>query len=156
MEATPGDSRPAMAGPPMTADPLARFVEAQDGVYPHALAELRAGSKQSHWMWFVFPQIVGLSLSATGRFFGIAGLDEARAYLAHPLLAPRLAEATEAMLGWAGKRSAPAILGPIDALKFRSSMTLFEAAAGGSLFARALDAFCGGQRDEATLELLRS
>src|SRR5690242_14009957 len=90
----------AVAGPPMTADPLARFVEAQDGVYPQALAELRGGAKHSHWMWFVFPQIAGLSLSATGRFFGISGLPEAQAYLAHRVLGPRLAECTEAMLGW--------------------------------------------------------
>jgi uncharacterized protein (DUF1810 family) len=144
----------ARSGPPMTADPLARFVEAQDGVYAQALAELRAGAKTSHWMWFVFPQIVGLSLSATGRFFGLAGLAEAKAYCAHPLLGPRLAECTGAMLGWAGQRSAAAILGPIDALKFRSSMTLFEAAGGGEAFANALDAFCDGQRDPATLELL--
>ncbi len=146
----------AAAGPPMTADPLARFIEAQLGVYPRALAELRAGAKRTHWMWFVFPQISGLGLSATARFFGIAGLAEAAAYLAHPVLGPRLAEATEAMLGWAGRRSAPAILGPIDALKFRSSMTLFEATGGPALFARALDAFCDGRRDEATLELLRA
>lgn len=141
------------AGRPGTAA-LERFVEAQRGTYPQALAELRDGAKQSHWMWFVFPQIAGLGRSGTARFYAIAGLAEARAYLAHGLLGPRLRECTEAMLAWAGQRSATAILGAIDALKFRSSMTLFEAAGGGECFAHALDAFYQGQRDSRTLELL--
>ena len=109
---------------------LERFVAAQDGVIDRALAELVAGAKTSHWMWFVFPQIAGLGHSEMARRYAIADLAEARAYLAHPVLGPRLAAATEAMLGWAGRRSAETMLGGIDAIKLRSSMTLFEAAAG--------------------------
>ena len=138
---------------------LDRFVSAQEGVYGEALAELLAGDKRSHWMWFVFPQIAGLGHSPTARHYAIADLDEARAYLAHDRLGPRLAECTsrDAQLG--GKDAAPKpILGGIDAMKFRSSMTLFEAAAlesaGGEDFSRALDAFYGGARDAATLRLL--
>jgi uncharacterized protein (DUF1810 family) len=134
---------------------LERFVEAQRDVYDQVLTELREGAKQSHWMWFVFPQIAGLSLSATGRFFELKNLAEAQAYLGHELLGPRLAECTEAMLGWAGKATALSILGPVDALKFKSSMTLFEAAGGGEIFVRALDGFCAGERDPATLALLK-
>ena len=95
---------------------MARFVEAQYGVYDQALAEVRAGAKRSHWMWFVFPQIAGLGHSPTARFYAIADLTQARAYLAHPLLAPRLDECTRALLRWTGQRSAEAILGPIYAL----------------------------------------
>jgi uncharacterized protein (DUF1810 family) len=105
-------------------------------------------------MWFIFPQIAGLSLTATGRFFGIADLAEARAYLAHTLLGTRLATCTDALLGWEGERSAALILGPVDALKLKSSMTLFEAAGGSDRFARTLDGFYRGERDTATLELL--
>ena len=135
---------------------LARFAAAQDGVIDRVLSEVRAGAKTSHWMWFVFPQIAGLGHSATARTYAIADLAEARAYLAHPVLGPRLIEATEAMLGWAGRRSAKAILGGIDAVKLRSSMTLFEAAAGAGAapFAACLDAFYGGERDKATLARL--
>lgn len=140
-------------------DPMDRFVSAQDGVYPRALAELGAGAKRGHWMWFVFPQIAGLGQSAMARHFAIADLMEAQAYLAHPLLGRRLAEVTEAALGWAGRRSAEAILGGIDAVKLRSSATLFEVAAGvGSAaarpFADVLDGFYGGERDSATLRLI--
>lgn len=99
---------------------LERFVEAQGPVYEQALGELRAGAKQSHWMWFVFPQIAGLDRSPTARFYAIADEAEARAYLAHPVLGARLRECTDTMLGWAGRKSAEAILGPVDALKFRS------------------------------------
>jgi uncharacterized protein (DUF1810 family) len=135
---------------------LARFVTAQDGgTYEQALDELRRGQKRSHWMWFVFPQIVGLGRSETARFYAIADLDEATAYLAHPVLAPRLTECTSAMLAWAGRKSALAILSPIDALKFASSMTLFEAAAEAPRpFAAALEAFNDGERDQATLARL--
>ncbi len=133
---------------------LARFVEAQRDHLDTALAELRDGEKRSHWMWFVFPQIAGLGHSATARFYALADLAEARAYLADPVLAPRLAACTDAMLGWAGRRSAEAILGPVDAMKFASSMTLFEAAGGGERFARALDGFFDGRRDARTLALL--
>ena len=136
---------------------LDRFVEAQREVYPRALAELRAGRKTSHWMWFVFPQIAGLGHSAMAVRYAIRDLDEARAYLAHPLLGTRLREAAMAMCGHAGL-SAEAILGGIDAVKFRSSMTLFEAAAQGeprALFATCLDAFYGGARDPETLRRIQ-
>lgn len=134
---------------------LARFVAAQEETYARALAELQAGTKRSHWMWFLFPQIAGLGRSETARFYAIADLAEARAYLAHPVLGARLIECAEAMLSWAGKRSAAEILGSVDALKFRSSMTLFEAAGGGTPFPSALAAFHDGKRDENTLALLR-
>lgn len=133
---------------------LERFVQAQQGVHPQALRELRAGAKRSHWMWFVFPQIAGLGRSAMAQRYAIADLGEARAYLAHPLLGPRLAECTDALLGWAGQRVAADILGSIDSLKFCSSMTLFEAAGGDARFGRALDAFYGGERDQRTLSIL--
>jgi uncharacterized protein (DUF1810 family) len=134
---------------------LERFVEAQRSIYDQALDELRAGAKQSHWMWFVFPQIAGLGLSPTARFYAIADAVEARAYLTHPVLGPRLGECTEAMLGWAGRKTAEAILGPVDAMKFTSSMTLFDAVAEDDhRFARALAAFRHGERDSLTLELL--
>lgn len=135
---------------------LARFVAAQDAVIDRALGELRAGAKTSHWMWFVFPQIAGLGRSAMAQRYAIADLAEARAYLAHPLLRRRLVEATEAMIAWTGRTSAVAILGDIDAAKLRSSMTLFEAAAGvgAAPFADCLDAFYHGARDPATLARL--
>ncbi len=109
---------------------LGRFAAAQDrgGTYQRALAELRAGRKVSHWMWFIFPQVAGLGLSAMAREYAISSLQEARAYLAHPVLGPRLAECAGALLATRGK-SAEDILGPVDAMKARSSMTLFQAAA---------------------------
>lgn len=131
-----------------------RFVAAQEGVYDQALAELRAGHKQSHWMWFVFPQLAGLGTSPMAMRYAIQSADEASAYLADPVLGRRLREAVAAMLMHKGMRP-EAILGGIDALKFRSSLTLFEAVADNpSLFAEALDAFYGGERDQRTLELL--
>ncbi|NIJ21720.1 uncharacterized protein (DUF1810 family) [Sphingomonas naasensis] len=136
---------------------LKRFVEAQQSVFPHALAELRAGRKRSHWMWFVFPQIAGLGRSDMARFYAIADLAEARAWLEHPLLGARLAEATDALRAHAGKISAEALLGGIDAIKLRSSMTLFEAAAEGEArarFAAVLEDFYDGERDSATLRRL--
>ncbi|WP_174274972.1 DUF1810 domain-containing protein [Sphingomonas bacterium] len=138
---------------------LRRFVDAQAGSYATALAELRAGAKRSHWMWYVFPQIAGLGRSETARFYAIDGLDEARAYLAHPLLGARLRESVAAMLGWKDIRGADAILGGIDALKLRSCCTLFEAAGfeaagGGADFAECLDAFYAGARDTETLRLI--
>ena len=132
---------------------LQRFVDAQDGIFETALAELRAGAKQSHWMWFVFPQLADLGRSSTAKFYGIGGRDEAAGYLAHPLLGPRLLEAVEAILPWAHKRSAEQILGSIDAMKLRSSLTLFDAIEPGGLFARGLRAFYDGP-DEQTLALL--
>jgi uncharacterized protein (DUF1810 family) len=133
---------------------LDRFVAAQDGCYATALAELRAGAKQSHWMWFVFPQLVGLGRSATAQVYGLADLDAARAYLAHPLLRGRLEECADAMLSWSGRRTAQAMLGAIDAKKFGRSMTLFEAAGGSPCFAAAIDAFHAGVRDSRTLALI--
>ena len=133
---------------------LGRFVAAQEQVWPTALAELKAGRKQSHWMWFVFPQLAGLGLSPMAVHYAIGSADEARAYLDDPLLGARLRDGVATMLAHR-KRSAEAILGGIDALKFRSCMTLFEAVADDpALFAEALDAFYGGARDERTLELL--
>ena len=134
---------------------LERFVAAQRPTYDDALAELRAGAKRGHWMWFVFPQIAGLGRSPTARFYAIVDAIEASAYLLHPLLGGRLRECTEAMLGWAGRKSAEAILGPVDAVKFASSMTLFDAVAeSDDLFAHALAAYNHGERDPLTLERL--
>jgi uncharacterized protein (DUF1810 family) len=134
---------------------LERFVTAQADSFAAALAELQAGAKRGHWMWFVFPQIAGLGRSETARFYAIADLAEAQAYLAHPLLGTHLAAATDAILAHAGRRSAEAILGGIDAIKLRSSMTLFERAAHGEeRFAAVLDAFYRGERDRETLARL--
>jgi uncharacterized protein (DUF1810 family) len=134
---------------------LDRFVEAQAGTYDTALAELSAGRKRTHWMWFVLPQLAGLGSSPAARRYAIAGLGEAREYLAHPVLGPRLAEAARALLGVEG-RSAGQILGHPDDLKLRSSMTLFaEAADDPGLFRAVLDKYYDGL-DPRTLELLRS
>ncbi len=134
---------------------LARFVDAQAGNHAQALEELRAGRKRSHWMWFVFPQFEGLGLSATSRRYAIRSLDEARAYLAHPVLGARLLECTRATNAHAG-RSAHEIFGSPDDMKLRSSMTLFELAAGpGSEFSKALEKYFDGRRDAKTLELVR-
>jgi len=133
---------------------LQRFVDAQNGLVNQVLDELRAGSKQSHWMWFIFPQIAGLGRSSTARFYALASLDEAGAYLAHPLLGARLRQCTDALLQWRGRRSAEQILGLIDAVKLRSSMSLFDAVEPRSLFADALAAFFHGKADERTLALL--
>jgi uncharacterized protein (DUF1810 family) len=133
---------------------LERFLDAQRDTYDTALAELSAGDKRSHWMWFIFPQIAGLGQSPTARFYALRDLAEAQAYLAHPLLGGRLAACVDALLDHAGKRSAEAMLGGIDAVKLRSSCTLFEAAGGGERFGRCLDAFYEGERDRATLRLI--
>ena len=133
---------------------LDRFVAAQADIYGQALAELRAGRKQSHWMWFVFPQIAGLGRSPTAIYYAIADAAEARAYLAHPLLGARLVECAEAVLAHCG-RSAEAIFGGIDAMKLGSSMTLFEAVADDpAQFASVLEHFFDAERDPATLKLL--
>jgi len=138
-------------------DALARFVDAQDGIYARTLKEIRAGDKRSHWMWFIFPQLAGLGRSAMAQRFAIADINEAQAYAAHALLGPRLIECAQAMLDWAGKRSAWQILGHVDAMKFRSSMTLFEIASPAMpCFAQALDAFHDAQRCALTLSLLES
>jgi len=133
---------------------LARFVQAQEGVYPQALAEVKSGRKRSHWMWFVFPQIQGLGLSATARRYAITSLAEAQAYLAHPVLGPRLQAGCEAVLAVRG-RSAHDIFGSPDDMKLKSCATLFERVAPAqSVFSRLLDACFGGRRDEATVRSL--
>lgn len=134
---------------------LDRFVRAQAGVYQSALSELRAGEKRTHWMWFIFPQMLGLGKSANARTYAIHSRQEATAYLDHDLLGPRLVECTRAMLSHAGEREPVRILGPIDTMKFQSSMTLFEAVASDPApFAAALDRMCGGKRDRDTLDLI--
>jgi uncharacterized protein (DUF1810 family) len=117
---------------------LDRFVAAQaNGVYEQAIAELSAGQKRSHWMWFVFPQHRDLGHSATAKFYGLSGVEEARAYAAHPLLGPRLRESAAALLEHLGQKSAEEILGPVDAMKLRSSMDIFaEAVPGEALFTK--------------------
>ena len=134
---------------------LSRFRAAQDPVFAAVLAELRSGHKQTHWMWFIFPQLRGLGHSPTAQFYAIASRAEALAYLADPVLGARLQQATQAMLDVAGK-SAHAILGAPDDLKFHSSMTLFAAVAGatGAPFRAALDRYFAGAPDPRTLSLL--
>jgi len=132
---------------------LDRFVEAQDGAYDDALAELTTGRKRTHWMWFIFPQIAGLGSSPTAQFYAIASLDEAKAYLAHPVLGPRLRECARALLAVDG-RSAHDIFGYPDDLKLRSSMTLFARAADDPApFQAVLDRFYDGP-DPRTLALV--
>lgn len=136
------------------ADDLSRFVEAQAPIYESALQELRDGAKRAHWMWFVFPQLRALGRSEMAHRYGIADLAEARAYLGHPVLGPRLAECTRAVLAHAGTPLGT-ILGFPDDLKFVCCMTLFDAAGGSKeLFERALQAFNGGNPDAGTLRLL--
>ena len=133
---------------------LSRFVEAQAATYQTALAELRRGRKESHWMWFVFPQIQGLGSSPTARFYAIADLAEAKAYLAHPVLGPRLREVAATINALPGD-DAHAVFGSPDDLKLRSSLTLFQAAAPDEpAFGQALGKYFGGARDPRTLELL--
>ena len=144
---------------------LQRFVAAQQDTYDRALAELRRGRKTSHWMWFVFPQVRGLGRSPQAQRYAVAGLDEARAYLAHPVLGARLRECVDALLGLgAGPGARPdaaEVLGGVDAVKLRSSMTLFDAAESGpgggtgdGRFRRVLEDYFGGEPDQATLDRL--
>jgi uncharacterized protein (DUF1810 family) len=143
--------------PTVDPDPyhLDRFVEAQDAVFGRACAELAAGHKHSHWMWFIFPQLRGLGSSAMAERYAIGSLDEARAYLAHPILGSRLRRCTELVNGLEG-RSAQEIFGHPDQLKFRSSMTLFARAAAGASepFAKALGKYFAGEEDPLSRELL--
>ncbi|MDD1499136.1 DUF1810 domain-containing protein [Agrobacterium sp. CNPSo 3708] len=133
---------------------LDRFVKAQQNTYDRALSELIAGRKQSHWMWFIFPQIQGLGRSDTARFYAVSGRPEAEAYLAHPVLGPRLKECTQAMLDHP-TLTAHDILGSPDDLKFRSSMTLFAAVADqNALFQTALRQFYNGAQDRETLSVI--
>jgi uncharacterized protein (DUF1810 family) len=135
---------------------LQRFLEAQNCVYQEVLAELTAGSKQTHWMWFIFPQLAGLGSSPTARLYALSGIADARDYLAHAVLGPRLRECTELANAVSG-RTAREVFGAPDDLKFRSSMTLFAFAAGGeSVFREALVRYFDGEPDPLTLQLLRS
>ena len=135
---------------------LERFVTAQQRVYATALEELRQGSKQSHWMWFVFPQLRELGRSSTAKFYGITSLDEARAYLAHPLLGPRLEECTKTVVALTEPASLHDIFGSPDDMKFRSCMTLFSRAVtvSDNVFQRAIIRWCGDGPDEHTLALM--
>ena len=135
-------------------DPLDRFIQAQAPVYAEVLEELRAGRKRTHWMWFIFPQLRVLGRSATALHFGIGSLDEARRYWDHPVLGERLKTCTELVLGHADQRM-ERVLGDVDALKFRSCLTLFERAAPDApVFGRALEQCCHGERDPLTLRAL--
>jgi len=143
------------------ADPfdLARFAAAQDadGTYPAALAELRAGRKRTHWMWFVLPQVAGLGSSAMAQRYALSGLAEARAYLAHPVLGPRLLACVQALADLDALRApdAESVLGPVDAAKLRSCLTLFTRADPAEpLFARVLARYFAGEEDPATLQRL--
>ena len=140
-----------------TGDPfnLNRFVEAQADIYDRALAEVKRGRKQSHWMWFIFPQLEGLGYSSTARFYAIKSKEEVLGYLSHPVLGPRLIECCHALLRVQNK-SASDIFGYPDDLKLRSSVTLFAAVAEpNSVFSQVLDRYFGSQPDQRTLELLK-
>lgn len=135
---------------------LSRFTDAQESSYDGyqtALGEIRQGRKCSHWVWYIFPQMRGLGRSSTSEYYGITGIDEARAYLADNVLGARLREISEALLAHKGQ-TAKDILGGIDAQKVMSSMTLFDAAEPDSVFAEVLEAFYGGRRDRRTLAML--
>ena len=146
-----------MADTPGAGDPhdLNRFVQAQEGVYQQALAEVRAGKKRSHWMWFIFPQLDGLGSSPMARRYAIRSRAEAEAYLAHPVLGPRLVACAEAAAAVPGAVSALDVFGSPDDTKLRSSATLFATVSpDGSVFGRVLDRYFRGERDPATLRLL--
>jgi uncharacterized protein (DUF1810 family) len=133
---------------------LRRFLQGQQFTYTQALSELKAGQKRSHWMWFIFPQLDGLAFSPTSKLYSIKSLEEAEAYLAHPVLGPRLLECAEAVLQVEG-RTAHDIFGSPDDVKLKSSATLFAAATPpGSVFESLLDKYYGGERDRKTLRLL--
>jgi len=133
---------------------LSRFISAQDSVYARVLEELKSGRKRSHWMWYIFPQVDGLGYSATSKHYAIKSMEEARAYLNHPVLGSRLLECANAVLTIGG-RSASDILGYPDDLKLQSSMTLFASVAGpDSVFVRVIDKYFQGERDVRTLQLL--
>ena len=138
------------------ADPflLRRFVDAQQHTYSYALEEIQNGRKEGHWIWFIFPQMKGLGYSPMSQNYGITSLDEAHAYLAHPVLRSRLIEITEALLRHKDK-TAFEIFGTIDAIKVRSCMTLFDLVEPDAIFAQVLDAFYNGERDDLTLQILK-
>ena len=138
----------------MDINSLDRFLEAQERMYPLALKEIKGGKKRSHWMWYIFPQLRGLGTSSMAHAYGISGLDEAKAYLAHLLLAERLCELCAALLEHKDK-SAYAIFGGIDEMKLKSSMTLFALVSeDGSVFHRVLDRFFDSEMDGATVKLI--
>lgn len=139
----------------MSSAGLERFVEAQAPVYAAALAELREGRKRTHWMWFIFPQLRGIGRSAMAWNYGLASKREAVDYLAHAVLGPRLRECTDAVNAHRGL-SAEAIFGPVDAMKLRSSMTLFDLVGGGPQFRRCLVSYFDGVPDPRTIELLNA
>jgi uncharacterized protein (DUF1810 family) len=132
---------------------LKRFVEAQAPIYSRVIAELAAGHKQSHWMWFIFPQIAGLGFSAMAQRYAIGSRAEAVDYLGHPILGPRLIECTRLVLGISGS-TIHAILGSPDDIKFRSSMTLFDSVSDNPVFSQAIEKYYGSEKDEATLAIL--
>lgn len=137
------------------ADSLERFVEAQEGVFDTTLGEIRRGAKRTHWMWFIFPQLGALGRSPIAKFYGLAGASEAKAFMEHAVLGPRYLACVETL------QDLPtcdpvAVFGSIDAMKLRSSLTLFEAASPHPMFAAALDRWFGGERDTATINLLNA
>ena len=134
---------------------LQRFITAQHDIYDVALAEIRRGAKRSHWMWFIFPQIAGLGHSGMAQRYGIGSPDEARAYLADAILGSRYRECVAALQDLTGT-TAKAVFGTIDAMKLRSSLTLFAEASGVPLFEAAIERWFGGEKDEATLRILQS
>ena len=134
---------------------LVRFVEAQNGVYPIALTELQEGRKRSHWMWYVFPQLKHLGHSYNAKYYGISGIAEATAYLQHPILGQRLREVTSAILHLSGN-DAEAMFGGIDAMKLRSSMTLFDVVSPNDIFAQVLDKYFNGQSDNRTISIIKT
>lgn len=134
---------------------IERFLDGQRFGYETALAEMVKGRKNNHWIWYIFPQIKGLGHSPNAQFYGIRDLDEAREYLAHPVLGQRLREITNAVLTHKGEDIYEIMGSSIDALKLRSSMTLFDLVSPDDIFAEAMDAFYSGQRDSRTIELVK-
>ena len=132
---------------------LNRFIEAQNGVYPIALKELQEGRKLSHWMWYVFPQFKHLGHSYNAKYYGISGIEEAAAFLQHPILGQRLREVTSTILHLSGN-DAEAIFGGVDAMKLRSSMTLFDVVSPNNIFAQVIDKYFNGQFDNQTINII--
>lgn len=132
---------------------LQRFLSAQERCYSQVLAELRSGQKRSHWIWYIFPQLKGLGYSYNSNYYGVDGKEEAIEYLNHSVLGRRLREASEAVLGVEG-RDIVSIMSPVDALKLKSSMTLFDAVSPGDVFAEVLERYYAGERDALTLKML--
>lgn len=133
---------------------LSRFLKAQENAYPIALKELQEGRKRSHWMWYIFPQFKYLGRSYNSKFYGISGIEEAAAYLEHPILGQRIREVSETIFNLP-KNNAAEVFGHIDAMKLRSSMTLFDLVSSNDIFARVIDKYFNGHRDSRTLDMLR-